>query len=713
MAKKPNAIYEPGELDRVRGKLGDIDDSEAKRMAQILGGEVGTEKGAAVQASAGKKNTAGQIKRETVELAIPGRPGKRPRRPVDIIGPDDDETDNKPISAKQGREDPADNPSIQLRTSYFERVKMDRYASQFEFEIKNSMQALISALTFMGEPVDYVNARFVSRRMNAYYNKIEQLVTSTRNLFPRNNAKRGERLKKASPYVYTILDTIRHWNIERIDGDLAKIQAHPRSARVSEFADILKAVYKPLFILEKLDMDTHIKGAYKMLYKIVYIENPMEPKEKNQDYVRIALTAFADIRREVHFGLYPLLMKFISDRWFPYEELFVSRHRRFMNFIGAAESEQMKPLSVSPDQIESGNLEGLKEESVSQEKPGEQGEAEVNSAEDPEDPRAAERKAKQAAEEAERKALNHSLLTLETLFPQAGWDKLSEYHDLYPYFVNTYGMRRGYELIAPNDPLQQVAVLMYILEDLCVALRYVSFGTAVGPDGNPVRINEMIGDTISNWRRYIDDSFMKEYLPRLTEYCRILEHTSGNRTSPYAKRTLNELRWIKRLYFLPYYKFESLGPPPFQKSDVVAIYGEIRTLRKHLTMVAAGIEKGNRLGGAEAKAPCEGIDNPWEPYNFEVPNPVSKRIDALLAQGKRNNAALVFFTLSTAAVLDYLLNSESSWAYGESAGAIFRSINGEGVIPMFGVDNKLDADQIFKDAIKKRDEERHKAQKQG
>ena len=37
MAKKPNAIYAPGELDRVRGKLGVTDDAEAKRMAQILG----------------------------------------------------------------------------------------------------------------------------------------------------------------------------------------------------------------------------------------------------------------------------------------------------------------------------------------------------------------------------------------------------------------------------------------------------------------------------------------------------------------------------------------------------------------------------------------------------------------------------------------------------------------------------------------------------
>jgi len=45
MAKKnTNAIYAPGELDRVRGNLGKIDENEAKRVADILGGEVGTER---------------------------------------------------------------------------------------------------------------------------------------------------------------------------------------------------------------------------------------------------------------------------------------------------------------------------------------------------------------------------------------------------------------------------------------------------------------------------------------------------------------------------------------------------------------------------------------------------------------------------------------------------------------------------------------------
>ena len=697
MAEKQKAIYEPGELSRVREKLGAFDEKEAKRMVQILGGEVGREKNADAGGQAAAKKTS-HIKRDTVELRVSGQRRKRPVPRGEFAGDNAGSSRQALVGLPDG--DPADDPSVHLKTSYFERIKIDRYAAQYEFEIKSTLQVLASIVSFFREPEDYVNPRFVSRHINEFYSKIEQLVSATRGLLPRNNARRAERLKKTSPFVYTVMETIRHWNIERIEGDLAKLQAHPRSVKVSDFADILRAIYKPLFILERLNMDIHVKGAFKLLYKLLYIENPMEPRAKNQDLIRIALASFTEIRTDVHFGLYPLLMKFISDRWLPYERLFIERRRRLMAFLEVTENDQLPPIDMSPDKAESGNLEAVREE-IQKEQEAAERIQNSDEDEDPEDPAVIERKAKAAAEEAERKALNHSLGVLEALFPEAGWERLHEYPDLYPYFANLYGLRRGYELIAPNDPLQQIAVLMYILEDICAGLRYVTFGTVTGPDGTLVNVHSMIGNTITGWRRYIDESFTKEFLPRLTDYCRILDNSTESRTSVYAKRTLNELYWTKRLYFLPYYKFESLGPPPFQKQDITAIYGEARIFRKFLTQIAAGIEQGNHDGGAEANARCEGIENPWAKYNFEIPNPVSKRLDALLGPGKRNNTALVFFALSAVTVLDYLINNESSWAYGEHIKVMFRSVNDEGIKPQFGIDKKINADQIFKNSLKR------------
>ena len=703
MAKKTKTVYAPGELSRVRGKLGDLDAEEAKRMVQILGGEVGYERTDDEEAQRNKPKT----RRETVELVVKGRnSSRRPRHRVDSIEFGGEDADAVlPSASESGNKDTADDPSVHLKTSYFERVKMDRYASLPEFDIKTSMQALVSRLAVFSEPIDYVSPLFVTRRLNEYYRYIEQLVNSTQTLLPRNNMKRSERMKKASPFVFSILDNIRYWNIERITADMAKIQSHPRSVKVSECTEILRAVYKPLFILERLNTETHIKEAFKLLYKVLYLENPDEAKTKYQELIRTALSSFIRIRKNVHYLLYPLLVKLLSDRWLPYEQFFIERRRRILAFLKVNPDDQISiPLDLAT-QTDNANINAVRDD-IQKEQAAEKADVVLELEDDQNDPDVLQRKAREAALETERKALDKGLATMELLFPKAEWDRLENYPDLYPYFSSIFKLKKGYELIAPGDPMQQIAVLMHILAEFFFALRYVSFGTITGADGNPVRVDDYLGSIINNWLGYISASFEKEYLPRLSEYCQMLEQSSESKNSIYAKRILNELNWAKRLFYLPHYKFDTIGQPPFQKRDIIQIFREIRQLRKCLTAVAAGIEQGNRQGGAENMAPCDGIDNPWEPYNFEVPNPISMRLDMLLAPKKRTNAALIFFCLSVAVVLDYLVNDENSWAYTSSSELLFRSVNDEGNIPLFGVDTKIDADQIFKMTQKQRNKEK-------
>jgi hypothetical protein len=705
MGKKSKTVYAPGELGKIRENLGEMDAQEAKRMARLLGGEVGYER--TREQENARRAPARRVRHETVEMVVGGRggsSGSRPGRRVETAEFDGRGGESGTPKKARRKGDPADDPSVPFSVSYLERVKMDRFASQSEFDIKSPSQALFSALSIFGDPPDYVNPLFVNKRFNEYYKRLELLVISTRTLLPRNNARRSERLKKVSPFSFVVLDAIRYWNIERIAGDLAKIQSHPRTVRTAEFSDILRAVYKPLFLMEQLDTDIHIKGAFKVLYKILYLENPQEAKNKYQGLIKSALSSFVSIRQDLRYLLYPLLMKLISDRWLPYERFFVERRRRFMAFLNAAEADRIFPGDVTERQPEDGGAAGGPAEE-GQNDAGEPAAGDRPPEEDSDDPDVIERKAKQNALETERKALGKGLTALETLFPKAGWDRLSTYPDLYPYFTDMFNLKRGYELIAPTDPLQQAAVLMHILEEFFFGVRYITFGVVRGADGDPVRVEDYLGGVINNWRRYIDSSFEKDYLPRLAEYCHILENTADSRTSPYAKRILNELHWAKRLYFLPYYRYESIGPPPFRKGDITPIYTEIRLLRKYLTAVAAGIEQGKRQGGAEKMVPCDGIDNPWETYNFEVPNPVSIRLDALLGPAQRNNASLIFFTLAVVTVLDHLVNNETSWAYETRSGSFFRSVDGEGIMPLFGVETKIDAEVIFKQMIRKRDKQ--------
>jgi hypothetical protein len=686
MAKSDKAVYAPGELDRVRGNLGRLDQTEAKKIAQKLGGEIGYER---TEEQEKARQRPQRTRRERVNVNIGGRAGLPGHRVELASGAEENGAGRKPYRRKELN--PADDPSIPVRVSYWDRLKMDKYAAQPEFEIKSSSQVLFSMISVFGEVPDYVNPAFVTKRMGEYYKHIEALVVSTRNMFPRNNMRRNERMKKTAPLVFAILDTIRYWNIERLSGDLARLQSHPRNVKVSDFADILRAIYKPLFVLGQLDPDAHIRGAYKILYKVLYIENPMDAKSKYQDQIRTALIAYGEVRREIRYLMYPLLMKIVSAKWLPYERLFIERKNRIMAFLNVTEGDQINPSAIA-NAGEDDKPASEEEEKV--EEGSETNEEELSE----------EEKSRQAAAEAEKKALDRGLQTLEALFPKAGWDRLSTYPDLYPYFVDVFDLKKGVVNIAPTDPLQQLFVLMRILEELFFGLRYISFGAVVGSNGNPERVDDILVNIINNWHYYIEFSFEKEYLPRMAEYIRILEGSPEDRNAPYAKKILSDLHWTKRIYFLPFYKFESLAPPPFQKKDITPIYPEIKRLRKYLTAVAAGNEQGMRAGGVEKRAPCDGIDNPWEPYVFQVPNPLSLRLDALLSGKAKNNASLIFFTLAVTAVLDYLVNNEDSWAYNSSrSGFLFRSVDGEGIQPLTGVDTRIDADNVFKQAMKQRE----------
>ena len=684
MDKKSKAVYAPGELSRVREKLGNINEEEAKRVAQLLGGEVGTERSPEPQARAKPPIARRGDYADTKSKASRGSAAA-------------DDSGRNLRKTPKVKQTSSDDPSLPLKLSYFERVKMDKHASQSVFEIKNSFQVLISVLSIFREPQDYINPRFVSKRINEHYSKIEKLVTSTRILLPRNNPRRSNKLKRISPFAFSVLDTLRSWDIETMAREIAALQARPRSVTLDEFSVILRLVYRPLFIMENLDMEEHIKGSFKLLYKILYLESPLEAKEKFQEVIRTIIISLGDVRRDVQFYLYPMVMKLTSDRLFSYENFFIERRRRYMAFLNITEQDQINTEGITSQLIEEIDIEVIKNESGEEE----EADGENGKEEDPDDPKVIARNAAIEAEKAERIALEQGLAALENLFPKAGWEKLEEFPDLYPYFSGVYSLRRGFDLIAPADALQQLAVLMHILEDLFFAMRYVKFDTVTDSDGIFVNVESRLGDIINNWQRYIDDGFYKEYLPRLSEYCRVLENSSEARTSPFSRKLLNELNWVKRLYFLPYCKFETRGTPPLKKQEITTIYTEVSTLRKYLSAVAAGIEKGISEGGAKVNAVCGGIGNPWAPYKFEVPNPVSKRLSALLPRSKRNNASLIFFSLSVATVLDYIINNENSWSYNSHHGPPFRSINNDGVIPQFGVDDKVDADKIFVETMKK------------
>ena len=230
MARKEKAIYAPGELSRIREKLGVSDRDEANELAKKLGGEVGVER-----SETEDTGRLGRIRSDRVDVKIGDRPSSRPRRTVEL--PPDEELEEEIARTPTRRKDLdiADDPAIPISINYWERIKMDRYAGLPEYEIKSPAQVLQSVLSVFSDIPDYVSRPFIINRMAEYYKRIELLVISTRTLFPRNNAIRSEKMKKASPLTFAVLDTIRYWDIEKISGDLVRIQSRPKNVRAGDF----------------------------------------------------------------------------------------------------------------------------------------------------------------------------------------------------------------------------------------------------------------------------------------------------------------------------------------------------------------------------------------------------------------------------------------------------------------------------------------------
>jgi hypothetical protein len=657
------AVYEQGELGRVRDRLGVTNKEEAERMAKVLGGEVGVEKQPSKQSS----KEASKAKTSSAKTA--------PKRRIETA------SDEKSDAAKQAKP----NLTLPVNQSYIERMKMDKLAYREEFDIKTFFQLVASVLSFVIPTKDYISSVFIHKRMDEYYKKIGSLVTLTRLLFPKNNIKRNEQLKQASYFAYCVLDVIRKWNIERISTDLARMQMHPRRVTLGDCKELLKAIYKPIVILERLAPEAQIKASYNLLYRYLYIENPGK-SAVYQEHVKTALAAFVGVSRDVRYLVYPLLMKLLSDKCLDYEQFFLEKRDKILAFLGVTEANIIDPSNTPVKMKKNGEVE-LEQPKEDKKESHEE---------------IAAKKTQQAAFEAEKRLVEKGLHSLENIFPKAGWDELESYYDLYPYFAKTLDMKKGYELVAPTDPMLLFSVLARILEELFFGLRAVKFTQILNSDDGIEKAEDGIIGVVNKWHDYLTEALVKEYLERLVEYCELLTGSPEARTSSFAIRLVDEMNLIKRMYFFPHYKYTitSSLASSFQKKNITPIFREVRRLRKCLALFVHEVEKALSEGGAEAKVLCNGIENPWAPYVFQISNPISKRLDILLGQKNKNNASLVLITYAVATILDYFENNEASWAYKAPSEALFRSKDGMGAVPQFGVDTLLNADAIFKQTIK-------------
>lgn len=640
MAKTPPKRYAPGELEKTRGNLGELTKEEAHEMALILGGEVGVERS-----------------KEIVEEQYLLLQEQNRRRHDRII-------QSAPLKIqfhgfKLEKILPQRNLEEDFTISYITRMRMNFHASRPEYHVMSRWEAFKSLLSLVSLEGERAHHRFITGGDDLFYNPIEELVLSVRNLLSRNRKSRAHNVR--NPFYLEILEILKNWNIEGLHRELSSLQRHPRQVRIFSCRRLCNLIYVPIISLSRLDPDRHIIRAIRELKNKNLLTVPAhgEQEEKILDGARKAEFAVRQIFYSVKERCYPLLMKLCSKDFEYYSDFFQEHEESILSCLKLNSEDLLIPPAETPEQTK---------ETI--------------------DPLPEEREVSLHKEALQEIGIQKGIELLYSLFPKAGWHYLEEFPDLYPYFEPLFQLPKGSELISPKDPLQQVVVFHSILQQLFYGFHSISFGTR--QDGSKLQpeIDEIIGE----WHRFQEEYLEKDYLPRLQDYCRQIERNTEFASTEYGQRLINMLLWGKKYYLFPHLQFRPIGSlKTWIKEGLSKFFVLVEKLKILLTEIVLDLNE----KGAESAY----LLNSNSDMFFEIANPVSSRLTRYLEKGKKrqNTTNLIIYSLQIVLVLDFLLNHPESFYYNDLPGTFFRSEPGKESAPVYAVE-LLDTNAIIRKA---------------
>ncbi len=611
-------------------------------MAKRLGGQVGVEKEDAA------------VEQKYAQIAdLNRRRGDRFLPPEKIADGDSRKSPRRSAPPPARRNASADQG---VRAGYLDRMRMNFAAARVEHQLKSSLNAMAS---LFGRVPDRVNPAFLRGGDRVFFTPIENLVLAVRRQLARN-AKNTPVHALRLPYFERILDVIKNWDIEGISRELTRFQKNPRNVLFPELREMCILLYKPMILLMDLDPLYHIAMAIKRVHDLNLLAlsrgSPDAPTLKLQYQLArdMLLVVFRDIRARC----YPMLMKLCSVRYAPYPAFLQDQKAMILDFLGLSPGDLLKPQDLS----------GLERQAQ---------------AEEPES--AADGKAEEPGAAPIPDGIREGLDFLDALFPQAGFRNLEEYPDLYPYFQPLFGFPRGVELIPPEDPLQQVVVLVAILQELFYGFRAMRLKGFIDDEGRKVALDERIEALTGNWHQFLDEVVGKQYASNLDELCRQMERNRDFRATDYGNRLEFELVWTKRRFLLPHLKARiAKGIRAAYAVNLPKLPETVKEIRETVGILLGDIEKGR----------LRAIDDPEEDFSVAIEDYVSKRLRLVL--GRRgsprpylkkptSNASLAFHAALVLDVLDYLISSPDSFYYREESYPLFRSEMGRPGVPQYTV----------------------------
>jgi len=648
MAEKINgtADWAPGTLDKTRKNIGEISDKDAADMAKKLGGEVLYERTTA--GGGGASNKAGRIVRQPGGGAggSAGRGG---------AGAGNSGAGGMGVaSATRRRKE--DLPVISKKAAGL----MDKLMMSSEYKIKPNYGVFNFIRSFQKNGMEKIVPEFYEYTIKQATEHMEGFITVIKTLIQIAPSTYKTKIASGTESKFKFLRNVAGWAMQPIKVEYINLQGITEPLIVADLIPLVRAIYKPLITVYYYG-NTKIPKLIKEIYadEAAY---PDSPKDKLSQFAKQAITEWLYIETEVIKKLYPLLMRMCSDTYEGYPTFFNSKVGEILKFVGLHKFDLLLP-------------------------------------EKPKEPTPEEKKTKTPPPE---KGIKDStvitgLKILNQMFPEAGFDRLDEHPDMYPYFQPLFHFKDGFNILSPENPIQVICVLQHIIEDCFQGCRNIRFAEPAEQKKGADNITAIMDD----WSAYREDTFEQLYCEPLCDLVNSVYSQPDFDKSHIGKKMITSLLWQCTYHYMPNFKFEQLLlEHPTDESKYRPLFHRTDFARKFLTLVINECDQ-----KAATKATCTLIENPWEHYKFDIPNEVSKRLDVLLgAQNKTanttaNNANLLKYTLCFIAVLDWWINNPGSPAYSTEPMHIWRVSEADGK-PQFSVPERKDQNILFADGIR-------------
>ena len=681
---KPKAVYNPGELDKTRKNIGEVSKEEALRVAKLLGGQVGVEKSIDTSEALNKRKRTYAHKNDSSSQT---QPAAAPPNPI----------------IQQKAQARTSLPFINSK----EKSLIDKLMASPEYRIKPNYGFLSFIMNLRKGGTERVLPDFVLNTLHNHLGHIQKFNTSIKHLVNHANETYKQQIKQTPSVFFKTIKFINEWDLKELRDAYAELEKKADECTVTMLIPFTRILYRSLLTIYFLG-DTRIISYIKKVYAdiIPYITTSHETLFQ---YAKDAASEWLYINGQIVKGLYPLLLRMSCAQYEEYSSFFTTRISKILTFLDMTkydlilpgkeqDEEKISSTEISSNQTDN-NLSPDDEEAADNE----------NKVQDKPD---LEETKTEKKGEAPSELIKRGIELLDTLFPEAGWNIIHTKPDMYPYFQTLYSFTDGFNLIAPENPMQITMILQRILEDFFVACRNIKFSIDKEPDF--LVFEDNLTNIFSEWSLYREQICERLYLSELKDYVNHIYTQSDFGISPYAKKKLSNLLWQTKYLFLPHLSFELIF---MERPDKDATYRpmpkRVEYLKSIFSVLISRVDQsGDSLLHDKAKAneDTHGAANLFAPYRFDVPNVISRRIDVLLGGKKSKNGSnlnLLKYTLCIIAVLDWWINNAESPGYID-AGKIPYRVSKEDGSPIFSVPTRNDQNTLFLNKLKTRDQSRSK-----